>query len=171
MVQSIDGSDISLKGQRVAIVVSSYNGHITGVLAKAAVETLKAAGVEDNDIFQATVPGAWELSLGAKRLADTVSFGAIICLGAVIKGDTTHDQHINRAVSMNLSEISIDYDLPIGFGLLTCNTVEQALQRAGGSVGNKGEEAANAVIEMMRFNLAVESQFAVELAASDPEPA
>lgn len=170
MVQKIDGSDISLTGQRVAVVVSSYNDHITGVLAKAAIETLKQAGVQDQDIFHAVVPGAWELSLAAKRLADTVSFAGIVCLGAVIKGDTTHDQHINRAVSMNLSELAIDYDLPIGFGLLTCNTVEQALQRAGGSVGNKGEEAAGAVIDMIRFNLAVESQFAVELAASDPTP-
>lgn len=170
MVQKIDGSDISLEGQRVAIVVSSYNNHITDALSKAAVATLKEAGVKDQDIFIATVPGAWELSLAAKRLADTVSFAGIICLGAVIKGDTTHDQHINRAVSMNLSELAIDYDLPIGFGLLTCNTVEQALQRAGGSVGNKGEEAAGAVIQMVRFNLAVEQQFAIELAASDPTP-
>lgn len=170
MVQKIDGSDISLDGQRVAIVVSSYNHHITDALAKAAVSTLKQAGIKDQDIFLATVPGAWELSLAAKRLADTISFSGIICLGAVIKGDTTHDQHINRAVSMNLSELAMDFDLPIGFGLLTCNTVEQALQRAGGSVGNKGEEAAGAVVDMIRFNLAVEQQFAIELAAADPTP-
>lgn len=168
MVTAVDGSDISLKGKRVAVVVSRYNSHITDSLKKAAIATLKKAGIADGDIFELVVPGAWELSLATKRLADTISFGGIVVLGAVIKGDTSHDQHINRAVTMNLSEIAIDFDLPIGLGLLTCNTVEQALERSGGAMGNKGEEAAAAVIEMMRLNLAIEDQFAAELAAGDP---
>ncbi len=168
MVTSIDGTNLSLKGQKVAIVVSKYNNHITDSLKDAAVETLKQAGISDADIFVVVVPGAWEISLATKRLADTMTFAGIVCLGAVIKGDTSHDQHINRAVSMNLSEISVDFDMPIGLGLLTCNTVEQALQRSGGSMGNKGQEAASAVIDMIRLNLAIEDRFSLELAAGDP---
>jgi 6,7-dimethyl-8-ribityllumazine synthase len=95
------------------------------------------------------VPGAWELPLAAKFLIDRPSMVAVITLGAVIRGETTHDQHINRAVSGALMELQMRTGKPVGFGLLTCNNLEQAIHRAGGNVGNKGCEAAGAVLEMV----------------------
>lgn len=134
---------------QVAIVVSTYNTSITEKLLVGAVETLRAAGVSAENIVVSRVPGAWELPLAAKWLADLSTVGAVITLGAVIRGETTHDQHINRAVSLALMELMQSSGKPIAFGLLTCNTLEQALHRAGGDVGNKGEEAASAALSML----------------------
>lgn len=134
---------------QVAIVVSTYNASITEKLLVGAVETLRAAGVSAENIVVSRVPGAWELPLAAKWLADLSTVGAVITLGAVIRGETTHDQHINRAVSLALMELMQSSGKPIAFGLLTCNTLEQALHRAGGDVGNKGEEAASAALSML----------------------
>lgn len=134
---------------QVAIVVSTYNTSITEKLLVGAVETLRAAGVSAENIVVSRVPGAWELPLAAKWLADLSTVGAVITLGAVIRGETTHDQHINRAVSLALMELMQISGKPIAFGLLTCNTLEQALHRAGGDVGNKGEEAASAALSML----------------------
>jgi 6,7-dimethyl-8-ribityllumazine synthase len=136
---------------RFAIVVSRYNDSITGRLLQGAVHSLTTHGVADADIDVAWVPGAWEIPLIAERLAQTRRYAAVLCLGAVIRGETTHDQHINRQVSLNLGEIALRLGVPIAFGVLTCNTVEQALNRAGGSHGNKGEECANAALEMARL--------------------
>ncbi len=134
---------------QVAIVVSTYNASITEKLLSGAVETLKQAGLAPQNIVVSRVPGAWELPLAAKWLADLSTIGAVITLGAVIRGETTHDQHINRAVSTALMELMQTSGKPIAFGLLTCNTLEQALHRAGGDVGNKGEEAASAALSML----------------------
>lgn len=134
---------------QVAIVVSTYNASITDKLLAGAVETLKKAGITDPNIVVARVPGAWELPLAAKWLADLSTVGAVITLGAVIRGETTHDQHINRAVSLALMELMQSSGKPIAFGLLTCNSLEQAIHRAGGDVGNKGEEAASAALSML----------------------
>ncbi len=134
---------------QVAIVVSTYNASITEKLLSGAVQTLRGAGVAHDKIVVSRVPGAWELPLAAKWLADLSTVGAVITLGAVIRGETTHDQHINRAVSMALMELMQTSGKPIAFGLLTCNTLEQALHRAGGDVGNKGEEAASAALSML----------------------
>jgi 6,7-dimethyl-8-ribityllumazine synthase len=136
---------------RFAIVVSRYNEHITGKLLAGAVETLQAAGVADGDIDVAWVPGAWEIPLVAQRFAQSEDYVAVLCLGAVIKGETTHDEHINRQVSLSLGQISLATDVPVLFGVLTCNTVEQAIHRAGGNVGNKGVECAQAALEMVRL--------------------
>jgi 6,7-dimethyl-8-ribityllumazine synthase len=95
------------------------------------------------------VPGAWELPVAAQRLARRDEIKAVICLGAVIQGETTHDQYINHQVSASLGQLALEYDLPVLFGVLTCQTMEQALNRAGGSMGNKGVEAARAALEMM----------------------
>ena len=95
------------------------------------------------------VPGAFELPLAAKALARTKQFAAVICLGAVIRGETTHDQHINRAVSVGLCEAGLHSGVPVLFGVLTCDTLEQAIHRAGGNVGNKGSECALAALEMI----------------------
>jgi len=137
------------EGGRYAIVASRYNESITAKLLAGAVETLTGAGVAEERISVAWVPGAWELSLIAKRLASSNAYDAVLCLGAVIRGETTHDQHINRAVSLALSKIALETGVPVLFGLLTCESLEQAIHRAGGNVGNKGAECAEAALEMV----------------------
>jgi 6,7-dimethyl-8-ribityllumazine synthase len=134
---------------KYAIVVSRYNDNITSKLLEGALETLKSHGVPDDSIDVAWVPGAWEIPLVAERLAENESYAAVICLGAVIKGETTHDEHINRQVSASLGQLSLDTGLPVAFGILTCNTMEQAIHRAGGNVGNKGAECAEAALRMV----------------------
>ena len=145
----IKGDPKSANVGRIAIVVSRYNNNITDNLRKAAFQTLTDHGFTSDQIDEIIVPGAWELALASEQLAQQGKYVALICLGAVIKGETTHDQHINRFVSSALGEISLDYGIPVSFGLLTCNTIEQAIQRSGGAVGNKGVEATLAALEMI----------------------
>ena len=134
---------------KFAVVVARYHDNITGRLHDGALATLTAAGIAESDIQVAWVPGAWELPVVAKQFAATGEFAGIICLGAVIKGETTHDLYINTQVRQSLGDLSLEYNLPVGFGLLTCQSMEQAINRAGGTVGNKGEEAATAVLETL----------------------
>ena len=115
--------------RRFAIIVSRYNSNITSKLCEGAIETLHQNGVEDEHIDIYWVPGAWELSLIAKQIAEKRIHAAIICLGAVIKGETTHDQHINRAVSLAITQASVDTGIPVLFGVLTCESLEQAINR------------------------------------------
>lgn len=150
MPRFFDGATGPVSG-RFAIVVSRYNATITGKLLQGAVDTLTHAGIADEDIEVAWVPGAWEIPLIAQRLAETGRFAAVLTLGAVIKGETTHDEHINRQVSLSLGEISLVTGVPIAFGVLTVNTLEQAIHRAGGNVGNKGIECADAALQMVRL--------------------
>ncbi len=148
MAQVFEGQVRSTDG-KVAIVVSRYNESITRNLLAGALETLAEHGVADNHIDVVWVPGAWELPLLADQMAISEQYQAVICLGAVIRGETTHDQHINRAVSNMLAESSVAVGIPILFGLLTCENVEQAIHRSGGNVGNKGSECALAALEMI----------------------
>jgi 6,7-dimethyl-8-ribityllumazine synthase len=141
---------------QIAIVVSTYNSSITEKLLSGALSTLTAAGIRREAIRVARVPGAWELPLATKWLSESGRMAAVITLGAVIRGETTHDQHINRAVSNALMELMQSSGKPIAFGLLTCNTLEQAIHRAGGDVGNKGEEAAQAVLSMLALHRSIE---------------
>src|SRR3954468_6885248 len=150
MPNTLDGATGPLTA-RFAIVVARYNEHITTKLLTGAVETLRAAGVSDDAIDIAWVPGAWEIPLVTQRMALSEQYEAVLCLGAVIKGETTHDEHINRQVSASLGQIALESDIPVLFGVLTCNTVEQAIHRAGGNVGNKGQECAAAALEMVRL--------------------
>ena len=143
-----DGKRGSADG-RYAIVVSRYNDSITHRLLDGALDSLQAAGVADDDIQVAWVPGAWELSVVAARFARCEKVDAVICLGAVIRGETTHAQYINSQVASSLGKLSLQYELPVLFGLLTCETMEQAIHRAGGNVGNKGVETAEAAVEMV----------------------
>jgi 6,7-dimethyl-8-ribityllumazine synthase len=133
---------------RYAIVVSRYNEVVTRKLLDGAVQTLTSRGVQDDAIDVAWVPGAWEIPLAASRFARSGGFAAVLCLGAVIRGETTHDQHINRQVSLSLGRIALDHGVPVLFGVLTCNSLEQAIRRAGGGAGNKGVECAEAALEM-----------------------
>jgi 6,7-dimethyl-8-ribityllumazine synthase len=150
MVQIWDGKAGPAAG-RFAIVVARYNEHITGKLLQGAVETLRSAGIAEDAVDVAWVPGAWELPLVAQQLARSRDYAAVLCLGAVIKGETTHDEHINRQVSLSLGQIALETGLPVLFGVLTCNTLEQAIHRSGGNVGNKGAECAEAALEMTRL--------------------
>ena len=133
----------------LAIVVSRYNESITRNLLSGALEALAENGVKDSAIDVAWVPGAWEIPLVADSLANSGRYVAVICLGAVIRGETTHDQHINRAVSIGLGQAGLHSGVPVLFGVLTCDTLEQAIHRSGGNVGNKGRECANAALEMV----------------------
>ncbi len=142
------GSKTACSG-RLAIVVSRYNESITSRLLEGALTTLAGTGVAETAIDVAWVPGAWEIPLVADRLANSGGYAAVICLGAVIRGETSHDQHINRAVSLQLAESSVHAGIPILFGLLTCDTLEQAIHRSGGNSGNKGHECAMAALEMI----------------------
>jgi 6,7-dimethyl-8-ribityllumazine synthase len=147
MANIFTGETQPAPGARFAIVVARYNESITQKLLSGALETLAARGVTEENVDVAWVPGAWELPLVAQHLAGG-EYEAIICLGAVIRGETTHDQHINTQVSESLGRIALANEIPVLFGVLTCNTFEQAEARAGGAVGNKGSECALAALEM-----------------------
>lgn len=135
--------------QRYAVVVAEWNKAVTGRLLEGAVGALHAAGVADDAIEVAWVPGAWELPVVVQRLADTCRYAAILALGAVVKGDTSHDYWINHGVSDALMRIGVEHSLPVLFGVLTCDSLEQALQRAGGAESNKGVECAQAALAMV----------------------
>ncbi|NDH94255.1 MAG: 6,7-dimethyl-8-ribityllumazine synthase [Planctomycetia bacterium] len=150
LVHPASGAQIPV-GTRVAVAVSRYNEGLTGRLLEGAVATLVAAGVAADRIEIAWVPGAFELPLAADRLASSGRFAAVICLGVVIRGETSHDRHINTAVATGIEAVSRHHGLPVSFGVLTCETVAQADARAGGAVGNKGEEAAHAALAMIRL--------------------
>ncbi|MBL9162655.1 MAG: 6,7-dimethyl-8-ribityllumazine synthase [Planctomycetaceae bacterium] len=134
---------------RYAIVVAQWNQSVTSVLLEGAIETLRAAGVPDVHIDVAWVPGSWEIPLVAQRFAEGGLHAAVICLGVVVRGETSHDQHINRGVSLAISQISLQFDVPVLFGILTCESMEQAVDRAGGAHGNKGSECAEAALHMV----------------------
>jgi len=129
---------------RFAVVVSRFNETITSRLLDGAVETLVANGVAEDDIDVAWVPGAFEIPVVAEHFAAAGKHKAVICLGAVIRGETTHDRYINQAVSDKLAHIGIQHNLPVLFGLLTCNTLQQAIDRSGGGVATTGKDAADA---------------------------
>jgi 6,7-dimethyl-8-ribityllumazine synthase len=147
MPTSFQGS-LDAPAGRFAIVVSRYNESITAKLLAGATKTLIEHGVADDAIDVAWVPGAFEIPLAADRLATSGQYVAVLCLGAVIRGETTHDQHINRAVSLGLMEAGLKSGVPVLFGVLTCDSLEQAIHRAGGNVGNKGVECAEAALRM-----------------------
>jgi 6,7-dimethyl-8-ribityllumazine synthase len=148
MANEFRGDTSTAADRRYAVVVSKYNETVTRRLLDGALETLANRGVAAGDVDVAWVPGAWEIALVADRLARSRFYAAVICLGAVIRGETTHDQHINRQVSLSLGQTALETGVPVLFGVLTCQSLEQALQRAGGNVGNKGSECAEAAMEM-----------------------
>ena len=148
MANEYGGELTSAPNAKFAVVVSRYNESITKKLLNGATETLLAHGVDDANIDVYRVPGAWEIPVVAARLASHGAHAAVLCLGAVIRGETTHDEHINRQVSNSLGQISLETKVPVLFGVLTCNTLEQAIHRSGGNVGNKGVECAEAALQM-----------------------
>lgn len=136
---------------RVALVVSSYHEFITARLEAGARAELREAGVADADIVTFAVPGAFELAQAARRLAGPGDWAAVVCLGCLIKGETPHFDYIARAAADGIMRAAQETGVPVAFGVLTTNTAEEAMARAGDGAGNKGREAARAAVEMARL--------------------
>ena len=160
MPNIIEGKIAATDG-RFAIVVARFNDTITSRLLEGALATLRQNGVAEDAIDVAWVPGAFEIPTVAGHFATSGRYAAVLCLGAVIRGETSHDEHINRAVSISLADLGVRTGVPVLFGVLTCNTLEQAVARSGGEIGtkgkdrpdshlgNKGAECAEAALEMV----------------------
>ena len=144
-------SQVDISHKKFVLVVSTYHDDITGPLHKGAYETLVKEGAEESNIITKTVPGAYELTLGAQWAAQDEMIYAVICIGCVIQGETKHFDFICDAVAKGVTDVSLKYNKPVIFGLLTPNTLQQAQDRAGGKYGNKGVEAAAAAISMLGF--------------------
>jgi 6,7-dimethyl-8-ribityllumazine synthase len=147
MARIIQG-DLSGKGLKIGIVAARFNDFITSRLVDGALDGLQRHGVAENDIDILKVPGAYEIPLAAKMLALSKKYDALICLGAVIRGATPHFEYVSAEVSKGVASVSLDASLPVIFGVLTTDTIEQAIERAGTKSGNKGWDAALAAIEM-----------------------
>ncbi len=147
MAKIIQG-ELGGKGLKVGIVAARFNDFITSRLVDGALDGLQRHGVAEADIEIVRVPGAYEIPLVAKRLARTKKYNVIICLGAVIRGATPHFEYVSAEVSKGVASVSMESDLPIIFGVLTTDTIEQAIERAGSKSGNKGWDAALSAIEM-----------------------
>ncbi len=137
--------------KKFGLVVSEWNTEVTEALYTGAYETLRGQGVTKEHIVKKYVPGSYELSLGAQWMAAREDIDAVICLGCVIQGETKHFDFICNAVAHGLTEVALKYNKPVIFGVLTPNTLQQALDRAGGKHGNKGDEAAVTALKMLSF--------------------
>jgi 6,7-dimethyl-8-ribityllumazine synthase len=135
-------------GMRFGIVVADWNSEVTHALLSGAIDTLKHHGVADNDIVVRHVPGTFELTLGAQWLAEYDDLDGVICLGCVVQGETPHFTYICQGVTLGITQLNLDYNIPFIFGVLTTLNLQQALERAGGKHGNKGDEAAVTAIRM-----------------------
>ena len=140
---------LNANGMRFGLVVSQFNSLITERLQAGAVDALCRHGVREEDIDIVQVPGAFDIPLFAQKLAASGRYQALICLGAVIKGETPHFDYISAAATQGIKEVMLSHHLPVTFGVLTTESMEQALDRAGAKLGNKGSEAALAAIEMV----------------------
>jgi 6,7-dimethyl-8-ribityllumazine synthase len=144
-------SSPELKESRIAIVVSRWNEEITNALSEGCVKALKQSGVKGKNITMVEVPGSFELPSAAKMVVENKKFDAVICLGCIIKGETRHDEFIAQAVARGIMDLNLRYNIPFIFGVLTCETMDQAQDRAGGKHGNKGVEAAASAVKMMQL--------------------
>lgn len=147
-IKSIEGS-FEAKGQRYGILVARFNAFVVESLVLGALDTLKRHGVAEKDIEIMRVPGAYEMPLAAQRWLAASKFDALIALGAVIRGGTPHFDYVAGECSKGLAQVSLAQNTPIGFGVLTVDSIEQAIERAGTKAGNKGAEAAMSAIEMV----------------------
>jgi len=139
---------ITAKGLKFGIVASRFNDFICGRLIEGAVDALKRSGADETDIHTVKVPGAFEIPLVAKRLAKSGKYNAIICVGAVIRGATPHFEYVSAEVSKGIALVTLETEIPVAFGVITTDTIEQAIERAGSKAGNKGFDAAISAIEM-----------------------
>lgn len=147
MPKTIEGN-LSAKGLRTAVVVSRFNDFIGERLLDGAVDTLLRSGASDADIEVVKVPGAFEMPVIAKTLAKSGNYDAIICVGCVIRGSTPHFDYVAGEAAKGIAKVSLDYECPVSFGVITADNIEQAIERAGTKSGNKGRDAALTAIEM-----------------------
>lgn len=147
MARIIEGK-LEAQGLKIGIIVSRFNGFVTEKLLEGALDGVRSHGGRDEDIAVVRVPGAFEIPLVAERMAAYGKYDALICIGAVIRGDTPHFEYVSDAVTRGVGKAMWKYRIPIGFGVLTTNNVQQALDRAGSKDANKGYEAALTAIEM-----------------------
>ncbi len=148
MPKTIEGK-INAKGMRFGIVASRFNDFICSRLIDGAVDGLSRSGADAKDIEIVKVPGAFEIPLAAKKLAKSGRYDAVICLGAVIRGATPHFEYISAEVSKGIAVVALETEIPVIFGVITTDSLEQAIERAGSKSGNKGWDAALAAIEMV----------------------
>ena len=148
MTKIIEGKIVD-KGMKFGIVASRFNDFICGRLIEGTIDALMRAGTEEKDVVIYKVPGSFELPLTAKKLAKSGRFDAIICLGAIIRGATPHFEYISAEVSKGIAMVGLETEVPVVFGVLTTDTIEQAIERAGTKSGNKGADAAMTAIEMV----------------------
>ncbi len=148
MAKYIEGN-LSAKGKKFGILVARFNSFIAERLVEGAIDTLIRSGASDDDIEVVRVPGAYEIPLIAQKMARSKRYDAVICLGAVIRGATPHFDFVAGEAAKGIAMASMDADLPIIFGILTTDTIEQAIERAGTKAGNKGSDCASAAIEMV----------------------
>ena len=139
------------KGIKVGIVVGRFNEFIGSKLLSGALDTLRRHGADEADVSVAWVPGAFEIALTAKKMAKSGKYDAVICLGAVIRGATAHFEYVSAEVSKGIAAVGLDSEIPVIFGVLTVDSIEQAIERAGTKAGNKGSEAAASAIEMVNL--------------------
>jgi 6,7-dimethyl-8-ribityllumazine synthase len=149
-IRTTEGN-LVVNGARFGIVAGRFNSYIVDALVKGAVDTLLRHGTDENDIEIVHVPGAFEIPLAAQRMADAKRFDAIITLGAVIRGATPHFDYVAGECAKGITSVSLKYDIPVAFGVLTVDTIEQAIERAGTKAGNKGVDAAMSAIEMVNL--------------------
>lgn len=147
-MRTIEGQLI-IRDERIAIIAARFNESIVENLVAGAIDALRRHGAGDAQLQIIRVPGAFELPLVARRLAATRQIDGIVALGVVIRGATPHFDYVCSECASGLSRVSMEFDLPIGFGVLTCDTIEQAIERSGTKAGNKGADAAMATIEMI----------------------
>jgi len=145
-------ANLSAEGKNFAIVVSRFNDFITDRLVGGAVDALVRCGAKDDDIDVFKVPGAFEIPLIAKKAVAKGSYHAVLCLGAVIRGATPHFDYVSAEVSKGVAMVSLESEIPVIFGVVTTDTIEQAIERAGTKAGNKGWDAAMAAVEMANLN-------------------
>lgn len=149
--QYSDKNILDISSKKFGLVVSEWNEQVTESLFSGAVETLLTHGAKKENIFRKNVPGSFELTLGAQWLAELEEIDAVICLGCVIQGETRHFDFICDAVAHGITNVALKFNKPVIFGVLTPNTLQQALDRSGGKHGNKGDEAAITAIKMLGF--------------------
>src|SRR5210317_1685302 len=147
-ITTLEG-DLVVRDARIALLVSRFNSFVVESLLEGAVDTLKRHGADERDLQIVRVPGAYEMPIAAQRLAATKRYEAIIALGAVIRGGTPHFEYVAGECTKGLSQVSLQHDIPVAFGVLTVDSIEQAIERAGTKAGNKGAEAAMSTIEMI----------------------
>jgi len=150
MVKVMEGKLIA-KGMKFGLIASRFNDFMTKELVNGCIDTLVRHGAEDQDIAVAWVPGAFEIPLAAQKMSKGRSFDALICLGTVIRGATPHFDYIAAEVAKGVAKVSLDSGLPVIFGVITADSIEQAVERAGSKDGNKGRDAALSAIEMVNL--------------------